>query len=334
MKTWPLVSCFAGSVIAVAACGARSSLPDDLGSTESGGGRDAGSDVSHPELDASPDVFDAQPDAFDAGPDVVDAQPDGMPPQSCVDVGVTYIYLIGQADKTLYRFYPPTMAVDPIGAIDCVGARGTPFSMAVDRNGIAYVVFTSGDLYRVSTATASCRPTGFVAGQQGFSPTFGMGFSANATGVGETLFVAGSLTGTNLGPLATIDLATLKLSMVGPFSKEIGDAELTGTGGARLYAFGILSSAGYSAIHLSQIEKRTARVIDDTFLSLSSGPTRVTGWAFAFWGGDFYFFTSTVTTGPTTISRYHPGDAPRALPLATIPATIVGAGVSTCAPQQ
>ena len=63
--------------------------------------------------------------------------------------------------------------------------------MAVDRTGIAYVVFSpSGELFRVSTATAACEPTPFVSGQGGFSSTFGMGFSGDTDG-GETLYVAG-----------------------------------------------------------------------------------------------------------------------------------------------
>ena len=66
---------------------------------------------------------------------------------------------------------------------------------------------------------------------------------------------------------------------------------------------------------------------------MASGSAQIFDWAFAYWGGAFYFFTS--TDGSTSIvSRYVPG-GPLALPTVTTLGTpVVGAGVSTCAPQQ
>jgi hypothetical protein len=54
-------------------------------------------------------------------------------------------------------------------------------------------------------------------------------------------------------------------------------------------------------------------------------------YAFAFWGGDFYFFTS-MGGGSSTVTRYHPDDDSLKV-VATLDRTIVGAGVSTCAPE-
>ena len=206
----------------------------------------------------------------------------------------------------------------------------TPYSMAVDRQGIAYVVYTDGELFRVSTLTASCKPTGFVVGQGGFSTEFGMGFSADVNDPGEKLFVAGNAS----MELANIDTTTFKVTPIGTFSSPIGEAELTGTGGGDLFAFGLVLTNGMtSALHLAHIDKATANVIGDAFVTLQSGSAQIYDWAFAYWGGDFYFFTS--TDGNTSIvSRYHPG-GPLALPtVATLSTAIVGAGVSTCAPQQ
>jgi len=177
----------------------------------------------------------------------------------------------------------------------------------------------------VSTATAACAATSFQVGQGGFNKTFGMGFSSNSNDPGETLFVAEAATTERL---ATIDTTTLALSVVGPFSTPLGKAELTGTGDARLFAFGVQDTAIVGS-HLAEIDKSTAMVISDTVLPTVG--VGIVAWAFAFWGGDFYFFTSK-TNGASTVTRYHPDDGTVA-DVATLDKTIVGAGVSTCAPQ-
>ena len=318
-----LFAIFGASILAVAACGARSSLrvPDPAEEEV-----DAGPDA----LDAGPDIVDA-PDVFDAPPDVFDAPPD-VPVVDCQDAGITYIYLIS-SENVLLRFYPPDGSVVAIGNIDCPQpspGAGTPFSMAVDRAGIAYVLFNDGELYRVSTATASCKSTGFVKGQLGFNERFGMGFSANVSNPGETLFIAGS---DDTETLATIDVESFDLNVVGEFSNPIGNAELTGTGNGGLFAFGVEDVPGSTLLHLAEIEKSSAQIIGDEFLDLGTGGVGISAWAFAAWGGDFYFFTST-SPGTSKVSRYHPGD-PFAVDYATLPGlTIVGAGVSTCAPAE
>jgi hypothetical protein len=288
VRTW--LALFAATLAAVAACGARSSLPFPEG--DGGGG-------------ASP---------------VVD---------NCQDAGTTYIYLIA-SDNSLMRFDPPSKGVTTIGTISCPTAKAgaSPFSMAVDRQGIAFVVFDDGELFRVSTADATCLVTPFQIGQDGFSPTFGTGFSADTSDPGETLFVAGDMS----EELATIDLTTFVLTPVGTFSTMIGEAELTGTGSGDLYAFGVVGSNGTTAaLHLSQIDKATAAVIQDQSLQLASGSAEIFDWAFAYWGGGFYFFTSTDESS-TDVSLYTPG-GPLTLPVvAHFENAVVGAGVSTCAP--
>jgi hypothetical protein len=295
---------------------------------------DAGLDaLEDAPLDAPADApedapLDAPLDApTDAPDDVVDAAPDVTPPNDCQDAGITYIYVMTE-ENALYRFYPPDLSFAQIGTIACPGAGSTqPFSMAVDRQGKAYVVFKDGRLYNVSTATAVCTPTSFQVGQGGFNPTFGMGFSSNKNDPGETLFVAEAATTERL---ATIDTTTLALSIVGPFSSPLGKAELTGTGDARLFAFGVQDpNPAIVGSHLAEIDKSTAAVISDTVLPTVG--VNIVAWAFAFWGGDFYFFTSK-NAGLSTVTRYHPDDGTVA-DVATLGKTIVGAGVSTCAPQ-
>ena len=295
---------------------------------EGGAPFDAGPDVVFPP-DAPLDAVEEPPvdSPVDAPADVVaDAPPDVVtdaPPPGCEDAGTTYIYVITE-ENALYRFYPPDLSFVPIGTIACPGAgTNQPFSMAVDRSGKAFVVFNDGTLYQVSTATAACAATPFVKGQGGFNPTFGMGFSSNKDDTGETLFVAEA---SSTERLATLDTKTFALSIIAPFSSTLGDAELTGTGDSRLFAFGIDGAVAGS--HLAEIDKATATVVSDVIVPVGSGAH---AWAFAFWGGDFYFFTSTAV-GSSTVTRYHPDDGSIGA-VATLDKTIVGAGVSTCAPQ-
>ena len=278
----------------------------------------------------------------------------------CAEAGITYIYVIG-GDNNLYSFYPATGEFTFIGAINCPVSQGaTPFSMAVDHNGVAYVVFVNemddvdptgamtiehladdGSLFKVSPKTAACEPTAYVPGQQGVF-TFGMGFVANVNDAGvagtsgETLYVSPDPSGL----LDTIDLTTFKLHEIAPIGPSenipVTGAELTGTGGGQLYGFFAPENQNNTPpSYIIQLNPKTATVASTVELpNVVEGD----GWAFGYWGGDFYTFTApNSAAGDTTsvVQRYRPSDG-SITQVATAPegVTIVGAGVSTCAPQQ
>src|SRR5580658_2187316 len=147
----------AAGAVAAGACGARSGLDTpaiDLRVT-----RDAEA------------ILDG--DAFVEADALIDAPPETGPrPLDCAEAGVLYIYVISEQNN-LYSFNPADGEFTLIGPINCDDPEGTdPFSMAVDHKGVAYTVFSSGHLYRVSTKTAACEPTAFVPGQLGVT-TFG-----------------------------------------------------------------------------------------------------------------------------------------------------------------
>jgi len=228
------------------------------------------------------------------------------------------VYVIGQ-DNELYSFYPPTLEVKLVGVVNCPTGNGsTPFSMAVDRKGIAWILFNDGRIYNVDVKTAACSATAYVKGQQGFT-TFGMGFVADTPGSAtETLYVADYL---GKG-LARIDTASLALSFVGPWDALSGAAELTGTGDARVFGF-----FNYSPIIIAEIDKQSGKILSQAPQpSVKIG----SGWAFAFWGGDFWLFTS--PTGDSQIQQYRPSDGTTTVVKTNLGTNIVGAGVSTCAP--
>ncbi len=210
-------------------------------------------------------------DAFvprDAGRDARDArEEDALPPIDvvvpldterpliCTDAGATQIYVITE-QNILYSFYPPTQAFQEIGTIACptvgvtTSGAPTPFSMAVNNQGIANIIFQNdGELFRVSTATAACEATTFVQDQDGFCD-FGMCYSADETDAGETFYVAADPQLDNNCPGAGVTEATLAsidpnlvVHPIGPFTgASVVGAELTGTGAGQLFAF-------YSHVH-------------------------------------------------------------------------------------
>ncbi|HEY3818061.1 MAG TPA: hypothetical protein VGL81_12870 [Polyangiaceae bacterium] len=321
---------FAAVVALVAACGSRTGL---LVPVDFDAGADAKGDGSiiH-RIDAAMPEEDALDEEEDALPplDVRPPPPDVAVPSDCVDAGSTLIYVISVSNN-LYSFDPATNAFTQLGTIACpsIDPTATPFSMAVDRKGIAYVVFSpTGELFRVSTANAACVPTGFASGQQQFPPTFGMGFSQDDDG-GETLYVASDAVGSQPSQLATIDVANgYTLGIVNSFNPPINLAELTGTGAGGLFAFwapGGNASAGSAIV---QIDKATAQVTNSSPLPTV---TQGDGWAFGFWGGAFYTFTA--PNGSTVVTRFDPTTG-SVVQVAQTDDEIVGAGVSTCAPQQ
>jgi hypothetical protein len=317
---------------ALAACGARTGLlllPEPVadGSTE---GFDAGVDAAKPGF-VSPD---APIPPIDAAPGTVSSD--------CPDAGDTLVYLVTSLDS-IYSFHPPTGEFARIGRLSCPipDSGWQPFSMAVDRLGRAYVLFSdssrsAGELFRVSAATASCTRLPYVSGQDGFV-TFGMAFVGNADGGAETLHLALDTQQSGGAPrLGVLDVTTFQLGMVANISPaSIASAELTGTGDGRL--FGFYEQGASSAI--AQLDPSTGRAVGNDNLSalrqtLPPGVVGTSGWAFAFWGNEFYLFTTDpAATGGSVVTRFNPADGSQAT-VARLPELIVGAGVSTCAPQQ
>ncbi len=316
----------ATSALGLDACGSRTGLPDDGALADFSpfeAGPKSGLDgallldrrVSVPELDALPQI---------------DARPSRDVMRNDCPVGdATLVYVVTEQNE-LFSFYPPSLTFTSIGALVCPAAPGTnPFSMAVDRKGKAYVVFSDGNLFQVSTATAACVATGFAVRQQGFF-TFGMGFVSDTNGAAERLYVSENEIGNGAQfsrGLATIDLNTFDLSLIAPFSPAIRGAELTGTGDGRL--FGFFTKGTGSGSRIVEIDKASATIIAGNDLAVGE-PTDA--FAFAFWGGDFWVFTSGGRNAGTSVTRFRPSDA-STLTLTKHSQTIVGAGVSTCAPQ-
>lgn len=271
---------------------------------------------------------DAGPDAFkklEAGPDVIEEQ---FPPLDATKPDVyhldcpaeTFVYVVS-TDDSLMRFDPPSASFSTIAKLVCPASGSHPFSMAVDRKGVAYVEYDNGMLFAVSTQTGACSPTVYIPDQLPPFGNFGMGYATIGDGPDEELFVAADTPGT-LGKIDTINAyQMLPVAVINP---EIEFAELTGTGGGKLYAYYAFGYEGGS--YVAELDKSSGAILGQDFLP---DVNRGTGWAFAFWGGDFWLFTT--PDGQATV-KYDPATKTSQV-VAHYSAAIVGAGVSTCAPQ-
>lgn len=227
------------------------------------------------------------------------------------------VYLLGKTQE-LYKFDPGALALTQVGVLACPqnGGTATPFSMSVDRAGVAWVLYNDGHLFHVDTTTAACTATNFAPNQQGFKK-FGMGFVSDAAGSdAETLYVA------NEFGIGSIDTQSLSVSPIGQFGFSAA-AELTGTGDGRL--FGLFF--GFPP-YIAEIDEATSSLGPEAPLDAVDVGT---GFAFAFWGGSFWVFTAP-NGSSSQIDRYDPATKTSATVKKDLGFKVVGAGVSTCAP--
>ncbi len=121
------------------------------------------------------------------------------------------------------------------------------------------------------------------------------------------------------------------LTRIGGFSGALQgrNAELTGTGDGRLYGFFTTTP-----VQVAQIDKSTGAITSTRMLPTVETPD---DWAFSFWGGAFYLYTSPSQSShperTSNVTLYRPSDdTVDPAYMVNVGFRIVGAGVSTCAP--
>ena len=237
------------------------------------------------------------------------------------------VYVVDE-NNTLSQFDPMTKTFHDLGTLNCPASGATPFSMGVDRNAVAWVLYSDGELFHVDTTSLACTATGWQA--QGDLTQFGMGFSTDTAGGNtDTLFVAGgaSVGGSTDSTLAKLDTGAFTAQTVGSVT---GWPELTGNGNAELWGWFPSDEFATTTPRVEQIDKSSGSPVKTYMLpALLGAPT---AWAFAFWGGDYWIFLAKDSETSTTV--YQIDGATGAIKGMTQTGTrlIVGAGVSTCAP--
>ena len=171
---------------------------------------------------------------------------------------------------------------------------------------------------------AACSATSFASNT---FINFGMGFVSNTSGsTDETLFVAGggmSAIGSGSATLGTIAMPSLATAQLGTVA---GSPELTGTGDAKLWGF----YPDTTPPKVDQIDKTNGAESNEFKLPTLQGTPAA--WAFAFWGGDFWIFLKRSNDNSTKVYHLKSADGSITTAIANTGRTIVGAGVSTCAP--
>jgi len=274
--------------------------------------------------DVAPGAGDAGSDAGDDGG--ADGGADGGS-AGCTEEG-KLVYVVDH-DRSLYSFYPPDKDFEHVGIIDCVSA-GDPFSMAVSRDDVAYVLYWGGvggscmGINAVSILDAHCiETTPFQCGQSGFY-TFGMGYATDGADTSdETLYVGKTDFEDAGGMLASLDTSAWTVEPIGP----IADApEMTGNANGELWAF----YAWATPPRVVRLDKISGEEVASYVLDISSEGS---AFAFAHWGGEFYLFHAPGGADTTVYKLSIDGDEHELVTWMTgTGLTIVGAGVSTCAP--
>jgi hypothetical protein len=240
-------------------------------------------------------------------------------------MGTELIYTIDQFNARLSQFDPATKVFHDLGSLACPASGGaTPFSMSVDRGGTAWVLYTSGDLFQVPiTGPTSCTKSAWSS-PNGLK-VFGMGFSTDqAGGSTETLYIGGGQTQVQSNyTIAAVNTATMTATVLG---NQPILPEMTGTGSAELWGF----MPGATSAKVVRFDKATATVAKSYDEPTLSGDGA--GYAFAHWGGDFWVFLQKPGETSTTVYQVN-GMTGTIKTMTPAPGrTIVGAGVSTCAP--
>jgi len=272
---------------------------------------------------------------------------------SCTADGVDLVYVVDEQNDFL-SFDPRKLPGDPftlIGTLNCP-AQGQsiqqpapldptpmPFSMSVDRDGTAWVLYTSGELFEVSITTAACTAANNTVGAGGMD-LFGMGFVTDtAGGTTEKLYMAGgnddpSQTPRQLGYDDTHG-GNLTPSNVGTVAASSDySPELTGTNEGKLYGFfPNLATPAY----VQEIDKTNGGATGTTWpLGTTGLGDTVNDWAFAQWGGTFYIFVTTADINGnnrnSTVRAINRTTGNYSVILQNLTYFIDGAGVSTCAP--
>ncbi|MFZ4577464.1 MAG: hypothetical protein ACOYOB_03625 [Myxococcota bacterium] len=254
-----------------------------------------------------------------------DASPDAALPPGYCNERTQQVYVSTQ-NMELLQFQPDLLTFKLVGPLDCPAEyANTPFSMAIDHDANAWVLYSSGELFQVSTLDASCQATGYLPGQQKFI-TFGMGFASDGVGSpAETLYIANT-TGQLFGKISFPDLVVTK---IGILDGGFGSPELTGNGLAELWGY-FPSSSPPSVRQIDKVSGKSMHVFPIEGVDMSS----VNAWAFAAWGGQFYIFYRGAGMASSQVWQLDPVTGEAKLAIANTGYVITGAGVSSCAPTQ
>jgi len=262
-------------------------------------------------------------------------------PTGCVDscqLAASEVVYLMDSSNNLLAFYPRKEkgistvlndVIQVIGRVSCPTVTGALVnSMSIDRGANAFVNYDSGEIFQVSTASGACMRTSYTPSTMPGWQLLGLGFVTETSGGStEKLYVASRNTPPELG---IVDVYTNQLTRIAAMP-GVSTPEMTGTGNAELYAY--FPSEMVNKNLIARIN-RTSGQLEQQWI-LDPLPSAPSAWAFAHWGGRFYQFVTINVNGndESRVYRYDPLARTNTLILTKSPYTVVGAGVSTCAPR-
>jgi len=267
---------------------------------------------------------------------------------TCTADGVDLVYVVDESMRFM-SFDPRLLPGDPfklIATLNCPVAGGSiqeppgaviPMSMSVDRDGVGWIEYTSGEVFNVSLTTGACTATGYVK-QAGGMDLFGMGFVTDGPdAMTEKLYIAGG--GRSAQPNGKLAYVDTHGAMYTPQpAGTLGAAsdyspELTGTNEGKLYGFYPILTSGPA--YVQEIDKATGAPIGQRWdLGTTGLGGTIRDWAFAQWGDKFYIFITTQVNNVrnSTVRSIDKATGTYTIEKSNLPYYIPGAGVSTCAP--
>jgi hypothetical protein len=225
----------------------------------------------------------------------------------CTTETKNYAYLM-DTNNTLYQFNPTSYAVTTIGAINC-STSSSLYSIALQRDGILWAGYADGTVFRYNIKSQVCTSTTFAANQSNFQQ-FTMTFLKSTTDTSETLYLSQENSpGTSL---ATVDINTLILSVVGNYSNSTTFATIAGANDGTLY--GVFPTDNYT---IEQIQPSNAAILAEYPLNISSTIVSDPNYGFTIANGVYFFFEginngtnihifSTSTNSTTLVSTITP----------------------------
>jgi hypothetical protein len=314
-----------------------------LGDSGDGGEMGGGGEVGGGEVDDGA-ADDGGPQLLDVGDGIDDSDGGGGEGGECPCENVLDgIYVLDATAPASVWFYdPPAGTFSKVGELGCdAPAEAVANSMAIDRSGHAWLNYYApkgdafeGWMYRAPLGDlAACDDLGYVG--EGAWFLMGMGYAVyTALSSCDTLFLYNSdqyVDYPDFAPggsqLARWDELAGNKVVLGETAYPVG--ELTGTGDGRLYAFATVAPNQSILVELAkgdgaEVESWPLAGLDVTH-----------AFAFAFWGGDVYFFTETAPGfGVSKVTRLDLDDTDGGGLVVVESNTglhITGAGVSTCA---
>ncbi|MBO6937669.1 MAG: hypothetical protein JJ863_22060 [Deltaproteobacteria bacterium] len=263
-------------------------------------------------------------------------------PVDCVGEALDEVFVLttdledSSFESHLFRFDPETLEYLHVGEVVCPLDGAFLRSMAVDRNGNGYATDNRGNLFRVDTDDASCAPTGMETEQEGVR-NFGMGYATVGDSTDERLYITATGTWyrdetTPYRRLLSIDTRALSVATIGDLEAPTpANMELTGTGDGRLFGMVLdVRDLRNIVVTVEHLDADTGATLESKRVPLDASG----GFAFAQWGGDFWLFTE-APDGRARVAQFD-WDGGEVLQTVDteldVPGTIIGAGVSTCAP--